>query len=65
MSRKKSITVSSIALGLTVAFVLSACAGATQAPAVDAKRVSGGTIEYGHQQEPACVFGGWIEQAYL
>ncbi|MDF2434527.1 MAG: peptide/nickel transport system substrate-binding protein, partial [Mucilaginibacter sp.] len=65
MPRKKSITVSSIALGLTVAFVLSACAGGAQTLAADAKRVSGGTIVYGHQQEPACVFGGWIEQAYL
>ncbi|MCU1417365.1 MAG: transporter substrate-binding protein [Schumannella sp.] len=27
--------------------------------------VEGGTIVYAHQQEPACVFGGWIEQAYL
>jgi len=25
----------------------------------------GGEIVYGHQQEPACVFGGWIEQSYL
>ncbi|OZM78873.1 ABC transporter substrate-binding protein [Pseudonocardia sp. MH-G8] len=23
------------------------------------------TIVYGHQQEPPCVYGGWIEQAYL
>ena len=29
------------------------------------ERVDGGTIVYAHQQEPACVFGGWIEQAYL
>ena len=27
--------------------------------------MDGGTIVYAHQQEPACVFGGWIEQAYL
>lgn len=27
--------------------------------------VRGGTIEYGHQQEPPCVSGGWVEQAYL
>jgi len=27
--------------------------------------LAGGTIVYAHQQEPACVFGGWIEQAYL
>lgn len=23
------------------------------------------TIVYGHQQEPPCVYGGWIEQGYL
>lgn len=23
------------------------------------------TVVYGHQQEPPCVYGGWIEQAYL
>lgn len=25
----------------------------------------GGTIEYGHQQEPPCISGGWVEQAYI
>lgn len=35
--------------------------GGTGAEGADA----GGTIVYAHQQEPACVFGGWIEQAYL
>src|SRR5690554_72805 len=35
------------------------------ASASDGTPVAGGTIVYGHQQEPACVFGGWIEQAYL
>lgn len=41
--------------------------GARQAdaPGPDARPVDGGTIVYAHQQEPACVFGGWIEQAYL
>lgn len=38
---------------------------AASAPASDGTPVAGGTIVYGHQQEPACVFGGWIEQAYL
>ncbi|MCU1557289.1 MAG: transporter substrate-binding protein [Microbacteriaceae bacterium] len=65
MPTMKSITATSIALGLAIAVTLSGCAGGGQAPATDAKRVSGGTIVYGHQQEPACVFGGWIEQAYL
>jgi peptide/nickel transport system substrate-binding protein len=55
-----------IAAALTATLALTACAGATSAgtQAVGA-RVNGGTIVYAHQQEPACVFGGWIEQAYL
>ncbi|WP_369051836.1 ABC transporter substrate-binding protein [Kineococcus terrestris] len=49
------------------ALLLTGCAGSAAAPrpAPDARPVPGGTIVYGHQQEPACVFGGWIEQAYL
>ena len=27
--------------------------------------VSGGVIEYGHEQEPPCVHGGWVQNAYL
>jgi peptide/nickel transport system substrate-binding protein len=42
---------------------MTACAGSTSAST--GQRVTGGTIVYAHQQEPACVFGGWIEQAYL
>jgi peptide/nickel transport system substrate-binding protein len=48
--------------GLAAIFALTACAGA--APSTG-ERVDGGTIVYAHQQEPFCVFGGWIEQAYL
>lgn len=54
-----------VALAVSGALALTACAGGTVAPASNAERVDGGTIVYGHQQEPACVFGGWIEQAYL
>jgi peptide/nickel transport system substrate-binding protein len=25
----------------------------------------GGTIVYGHEQEPPCLYGGWVQQAYL
>lgn len=54
--------VASMSLAAATALVLSACA----APAATSTRVlDGGTIVYAHQQEPACVFGGWIEQAYL
>jgi peptide/nickel transport system substrate-binding protein len=54
-------------LASLTALLLAGCAGssAVPQPAADADRVEGGTIVYGHQQEPACVFGGWIEQAYL
>lgn len=59
-----------VAVAASTALVLSACSGAAGTagaarPADDARPVAGGTITYGHQQEPACVFGGWIEQAYL
>jgi peptide/nickel transport system substrate-binding protein len=49
------------AAGLTAALTGCVAAGATPA----GTPVEGGTIVYAHQQEPACVFGGWIEQAYL
>ncbi|HEU4808885.1 MAG TPA: ABC transporter substrate-binding protein [Homoserinimonas sp.] len=58
-------TVPLLALGVATALALTACADSPTGPSSDATRVQGGTIEYGHQQEPACVFGGWIEQAYL
>ena len=31
----------------------------------DSADPTGGTLVYGHQQEPPCVHGGWIEQGYL
>lgn len=52
-----------IALSITAAVALAGCAAGTAAST--GERVDGGTIVYAHQQEPACVFGGWIEQAYL
>jgi peptide/nickel transport system substrate-binding protein len=46
--------------------VMTACgASETAAPASDAQRVEGGTLVYAHQQEPQCLYGGWIEQAYI
>jgi peptide/nickel transport system substrate-binding protein len=50
------------AAGLVALLGLTACTGAA---ASSGERVDGGTIVYAHQQEPFCVFGGWIEQAYL
>ncbi|MEU0557757.1 ABC transporter substrate-binding protein [Dactylosporangium sp. NPDC006015] len=42
---------------------LSAC-GAAEATG-DGTPKTGGTIVYGHVQEPPCIFGGWIQQAYI
>lgn len=53
-----------IATSAIVSLVLVGCAGNAD-DAGSGEPVTGGTIEYAHQQEPSCVFGGWIEQAYL
>lgn len=60
----RAIHTPTIAVALTAVLALSACSNGA-APAAKGERVEGGTIVYAHQQEPACVFGGWIEQAYL
>jgi peptide/nickel transport system substrate-binding protein len=52
------------AAGLAAILALTACTAAGAEPS-SGERVDGGTIVYAHQQEPFCVFGGWIEQAYL
>lgn len=61
---RRSLT---IAVTLVTAMVaLTACSTAVAiTPASDAERVDGGTIVYAHQQEPQCLYGGWIEQAYI
>ena len=61
--RARSSALTLVAAGAITALALTGCAGA--APTSSGERVEGGTIVYAHQQEPACVFGGWIEQAYL
>lgn len=45
---------------------LAGCgSGSGATPSGTGTPVKGGTIEYAHQQEPPCLFGGWIEQAYI
>ena len=62
MSRRSS-ALALVASTAVSALVLTGCAGAELSSS--GERLDGGTIVYAHQQEPACVFGGWIEQAYL
>lgn len=64
--RSRSLrTLAGAAVALGSVLALAACAGGSDAATGGGQRVDGGTIVYAHQQEPACVFGGWIEQAYL
>lgn len=58
------------ALGAVVALALpaglAACTPASAGTdAVSDGPVRGGTIVHAHLQEPPCIFGGWIQQAYL
>jgi peptide/nickel transport system substrate-binding protein len=65
--RSRSLRTALVATALAVSSVLAmtACAGGATTASGTGEKVTGGTIVYAHQQEPACVFGGWIEQAYL
>lgn len=65
MRSRPTRSLGAAAVVLTGALALSACASGSDAAAGGGTKVDGGTIVYAHQQEPACVFGGWIEQAYL
>lgn len=44
---------------------LAACGSSGSSDASSGSKVSGGTIVYAHEQEPPCIFGGWIQQAYI
>jgi peptide/nickel transport system substrate-binding protein len=65
--RKHSFPLAFGAATVVVASVLAACGGSTtgSAGAANAKPVNGGAIYYGHEQEPPCLTGGWVQEAYL
>jgi peptide/nickel transport system substrate-binding protein len=52
---------------LIASIALAGCGSSTSAVsgASGGKPVQGGTITYAHVQEPPCIFGGWIQQAYI
>ncbi|MBM7279228.1 ABC transporter substrate-binding protein [Gordonia rubripertincta] len=62
-----------LAVGLSAAALLSACGErpatgdgtSTGVPAAAGEYLDGGVIEYGHEQEPPCIHGGWVQNAYL
>ena len=54
---RRTLTAASAAAMLSM---LAACSQAAAAAPQDDD-----TIVYAHQQEPQCLFGGWIEQAYI
>jgi peptide/nickel transport system substrate-binding protein len=62
--RPRRAAAAASAIAIAASLLLTSCASGN-AGAATGEKVSGGTIVYAHQQEPACVFGGWIEQAYL
>ena len=49
---------------LILGSLLAGCGGGASASAGGTK-VQGGTIVYGHEQEPPCLYGGWLQQAYI
>jgi peptide/nickel transport system substrate-binding protein len=53
------------AAGIIAIGTLAACGGTGGADAAGETPTTGGTIIYGHVQEPPCIFGGWIQQAYI
>lgn len=49
---------------LALTGLLAGC-GSAAAGQDGGEPTTGGTIIYGHVQEPPCIFGGWIQQAYI
>jgi peptide/nickel transport system substrate-binding protein len=62
MSRFNRAGVATLAVAVLATGALSACGSD---PAAGGAPKTGGSIVYGHVQEPPCIFGGWIQQAYI
>jgi peptide/nickel transport system substrate-binding protein len=63
MTRTSRAKAAGLAVALLATGALSACGSDPAAGGGTPK--TGGTIVYGHVQEPPCIFGGWIQQAYI
>jgi peptide/nickel transport system substrate-binding protein len=55
------------AVTASIAVLTASCASgnASSSSSSGGTIVKGGTITYAHEQEPPCIFGGWIQQDYL
>lgn len=53
------------ASALMLSSLLAGCGAASGATAGGGTEVQGGTIVYGHEQEPPCLYGGWLQEAYI
>jgi len=56
---------SAVILSALIAGCSSGATGATTASGDSSAIAQGGTIVYGHEQEPPCLYGGWLQQAYI
>ena len=56
---------SAVILNALIAGCSSGATGATTASGDSSAIAAGGTIVYGHEQEPPCLYGGWLQQAYI
>ena len=65
--RSRTRTAAGVVAVLALPALLAACTpGAAAGPAeAEGTRLEGGTIVYAHDQEPPCLYGGWVQQAYL
>lgn len=57
-----------LASALAASTLLAGCAANaadTSSLAKDGQPQEGGTIIYAHDQEPPCLWGGWVQQAYI
>jgi peptide/nickel transport system substrate-binding protein len=63
MTRTSRATAAALAVAVLATGALSGCG--SDAAAGGGTPKTGGTIVYGHVQEPPCIFGGWIQQAYI
>jgi peptide/nickel transport system substrate-binding protein len=52
-------------LGSALTGLLLAVATLVGAPSASAEPHQGGMIQYGHEQEPPCLYAGWIQAGYI